>query len=167
MPRLSIEVANAGGGRKRSASATGSDDSDFFDEGLEDLDEDLDKPWVTPSIEQAKNVRKVSLETSVTAWRCVHSWHAWPYSYDHRPSHPCNAGTERVGCSPSRQTVLAPSAEPSAVRCSASRMKGELQYAKNCLRGGLSCIQMTFAVQRGTGVRVCGIKSQSHIAGWK
>lgn len=66
MPRLSIDVANAAGARKRSTSATGSEDSDFFDEGMDDLDEDLDKPWVKPSLDQAKNVRKVSLEPSAT-----------------------------------------------------------------------------------------------------
>ena len=30
-------------------------------------------------------------------------------SSDHRPSHPYNAGTEHVGCSPTRQTLHAPS----------------------------------------------------------
>ena len=39
----------------------------------------------------------------------VYSCHAWPWSYDHSPSHPCNAGTEHVGISPTRQTLLAPS----------------------------------------------------------
>ena len=32
-------------------------------------------------------------------------------SYDHRPSHPYYAGTEHVGFSPTRQTLLALSAE--------------------------------------------------------
>ena len=36
---------------------------------------------------------------------------AWPLSYDHRPSHPYDAGTEHVGLSPTRQTLLAPSAK--------------------------------------------------------
>ena len=27
----------------------------------------------------------------------MYSYHAWPKSYDHRPSHPYNAGTEHVG----------------------------------------------------------------------
>ena len=36
---------------------------------------------------------------------------AWPSSYDHRPSHPYYAGTEHVGFSPTRQTLLAPSAK--------------------------------------------------------
>ena len=31
-------------------------------------------------------------------------------SYDHRPSHPYNTGTEHVGFSPTRQSLLAPSA---------------------------------------------------------
>eukprot|EP00904_Undaria_pinnatifida_P008354 jgi/Undpi1/4649/HiC_scaffold_18.g08003.m1 len=53
-PRLSV----GGGGRRRSASGAGSDDSDFYNEGMEDLEEDLDKPWVTPSLEHAQNVRK-------------------------------------------------------------------------------------------------------------
>ena len=30
--------------------------------------------------------------------------------YDHRPSHPYNAGTEHVGFSPTRQTLPAPNA---------------------------------------------------------
>ena len=38
-------------------------------------------------------------------------YHAWPYSYDDRPSRPYNAGTEHVGFSPTRQTLLAPSAK--------------------------------------------------------
>ena len=29
---------------------------------------------------------------------------AWPYSYDHRPSHPYYAGTEHVGFSPTRRS---------------------------------------------------------------
>ena len=32
-------------------------------------------------------------------------------SYGHRPSHPYNAGTEHAECSPTRQTLLAPSAK--------------------------------------------------------
>ena len=36
---------------------------------------------------------------------------AWPSSYDHRPSRPHYAGTEHVGFSPTRQTLLAPSAK--------------------------------------------------------
>ena len=36
---------------------------------------------------------------------------AWPQSYDHRLSHPYYAGTERVGFSLTRQTMLAPSAK--------------------------------------------------------
>ena len=36
---------------------------------------------------------------------------AWPLPYDHRPSHPYYAGTEHVGFSPTRQTLLAPSAK--------------------------------------------------------
>ena len=35
--------------------------------------------------------------------------HIWPYA--HRRSHPYNAGTEHVGFSPTRQTLLAPSAK--------------------------------------------------------
>ena len=38
-------------------------------------------------------------------------YHAWPQLYDHRPSHPYNAGTEHVGFSRTRQTLLAPSAK--------------------------------------------------------
>ena len=44
-----------------------------------------------------------------------------------RPSHPYNAGTEHVGFSPTCRALLA----PSTVRCSASRMKGELHPTKN------------------------------------
>ena len=40
---------------------------------------------------------------------CTHD-HAGPLSYDHRPSHPSNAGTEHVGFSPTRQALLVPSA---------------------------------------------------------
>ena len=46
-----------------------------------------------------------------------------------RLSHPFNAGTEHVVFSPSRQTLLAPSAKRN-VRCWASRMKGELHPIK-------------------------------------
>ena len=41
----------------------------------------------------------------------VYSVCAWPKSYDRRPSHPYYAGTERVGFSLARQTLLAPSAK--------------------------------------------------------
>ena len=40
---------------------------------------------------------------------CVCSVCAWPWSYDHRPSHPYYAGTEHGGFSPTRKTLLAPS----------------------------------------------------------
>ena len=33
---------------------------------------------------------------------CTH-YQAWPWSYDRRPSHPYNAETEHVGCSPISQ----------------------------------------------------------------
>ena len=33
----------------------------------------------------------------------MYSVGAWPSSYDHRPWHPYYAGTEHVGCSPTRQ----------------------------------------------------------------
>ena len=45
----------------------------------------------------------------------VYSVCAWPQSYDHRPSHPYHAGKEHVGISPTRQTLLAPSAKRRAV----------------------------------------------------
>ena len=32
--------------------------------------------------------------------------------YDHRPSHPYNAGTKHLGFLPTRRTLLAPSAKP-------------------------------------------------------
>ena len=72
----------------------------------------------------------------VAYWRpggsgCAHC-HAWPQSYDHRPSHPSNAGAERVGFSTAMQTLLEPSAKRN-VRCSASRMKVELYPTKNRL----------------------------------
>ena len=38
-------------------------------------------------------------------------YHAWRASYNHRPSHLYNAGTEQVGFSPTRQTLHAPSAK--------------------------------------------------------
>ena len=41
----------------------------------------------------------------------VYSRHVWPESYNHRSSHLHNAGTEYVGFSPTRQTVLTPSAK--------------------------------------------------------
>ena len=76
--------------------------------------------------------------------------HGCPQSYDHGPSHPCNAGTEHIGFSPTRQTLLAPSAKQN-VRRSVSRMKGELPPTKNRLRKRVSapcrrsflCIRMT------------------------
>ena len=55
------------------------------------------------------------------------SCHAWPLSYGHRPSHPYNVGTEHVGSSPSRHCLHQ---ARSAVRCRASRMKGELHPTK-------------------------------------
>ena len=42
--------------------------------------------------------------------------------YDHRPPKPLNNGTQHTGCSLTKQLVVA----PSAVRCLASRIKGEL-----------------------------------------
>ena len=60
--------------------------------------------------------------------------------YDHRPSHPNNAGMENVGFSPTRRNrrcLLASKARAKrSVRCSASRMKGELRPTKNLLSGG-------------------------------
>ena len=51
-------------------------------------------------------------------------YHAWPSSYDHRPSHPYNAGTEHVGFHrPGRHRLRQ---TRTAVRCSASLMKSEL-----------------------------------------
>ena len=44
-------------------------------------------------------------------WVGVYSVCAWPSCYDHRPSHPYYAGTEHVGFSPTKQTLLAPSAK--------------------------------------------------------
>ena len=41
----------------------------------------------------------------------LYSYHAWPQSYDHRPSHPYNAGTEHVGFSRTTQKLLAPIAK--------------------------------------------------------
>ena len=68
----------------------------------------------------------LALGVGVGGWgRCTHVKHGRSRIYDHRPSHPYNAGTEHVGFSPTRQTLLAPSAKRS-VRCRASRMKGEL-----------------------------------------
>ena len=46
--------------------------------------------------------------------------------------HPCNAGTEHVGFSPTRQILLAPSAKRRR-KYPASRMKGELHLTKNRL----------------------------------
>ena len=37
-----------------------------------------------------------------------YSCYAWPWSYDHRPSHPYSAGTEHVGFLLTRRTMLAP-----------------------------------------------------------
>ena len=42
----------------------------------------------------------------------------------------CNAGTEHVGLSPTRKTLLAPNAKGN-VSCSARRIKGELHPTKN------------------------------------
>ena len=43
--------------------------------------------------------------------------HAWPSSFDHRPSHPYSAGTKNVGFSPTGQTLLAPPSAKRNVRC--------------------------------------------------
>ena len=40
----------------------------------------------------------------------VYSFHAWPQSCGHKPSHPFNDGTEHVGFSRTRQTSGVPSA---------------------------------------------------------
>ena len=40
----------------------------------------------------------------------VYSFHTRPYSYEHRPSHPYNPGTEHVGFSTTTQALLAPRA---------------------------------------------------------
>ena len=61
----------------------------------------------------------------------TYSCHVWPQSYEHRTSHPYNAGTENFGFLPTRQTLL--DQARSAVRCSASRMKGELHPTKSRL----------------------------------
>ena len=42
-------------------------------------------------------------DESVSEGVGVHSCHAWPWSYDHRPSHPHNAETKHVAFSPTRQ----------------------------------------------------------------
>ena len=61
--------------------------------------------------------------------RGVYSVCAWPQSYDHTPSHPYHAGTEHVGFhQPGKQCLHE---ARSAVRCLASRMKGELHPPKN------------------------------------
>ena len=52
-----------------------------------------------------------------------------------RASHPYKAGTEHVGSSSTRPTVLATSA--STVRFSASRIKGKLRIVMNRLLGAL------------------------------
>ena len=41
----------------------------------------------------------------------MYAMHGRSRIYDHRLSHPYNAGTEHVGFSPTRQTSLAPNAE--------------------------------------------------------
>ena len=45
------------------------------------------------------------------AWGGFTHCHAWPQSHDQGPLHPCNVGTEHVGFSPIRKTLLAPSAK--------------------------------------------------------
>ena len=49
------------------------------------------------------------------------------------PSHSFNAGTVHVGFSPTMQAFACLHQARSAVRCVASRMKGELHPTKNCL----------------------------------
>ena len=58
-------------------------------------------PFVRLNIYRHKNGRK-GMRTHV-----MNS----PLSYDHRPSHPHNAGTEHVGFSPTRQALPAPRAK--------------------------------------------------------
>ena len=48
---------------------------------------------------------------------------------DHKPSHPYNAGAEHVGFSPTRQTLLAPSAKRREVF--GESQKDELHPTKN------------------------------------
>ena len=56
----------------------------------------------------------------------VHGRSCIPGIYNHRPSHPLNAGTEQIGFSPTRQTFDCSDKARSAARCCASRLKGEL-----------------------------------------
>ena len=68
------------------------------------------------------------------------------------PRIPYNAGTEHVGFSPSGQTLLA----QSAVRRSASRIKGELHPTKNCLRGRFYCVSCVWMSSSNEGVAFGG-----------
>ena len=60
---------------------------------------------------------------------------ACPWSYDHKPSHPYYAGTEHVGFSPTRQTLLAPSAKRREMF--GESPKGELHPSKDHSKDGL------------------------------
>ena len=71
---------------------------------------------------------------------------AWPWSYDHRPSHSYYAGTEHVGFSPTTQTFLAPSAKRREVfgesheACILPRTARKTDFGTLCL---FSCLWMT------------------------
>ena len=66
------------------------------------------------------------------------------FSYGHRLSHPYYAGTEHVGCSPTRQALLAPSVKGREV-FGESHMKGELHPSENLSRkDGLGHLVPTF-----------------------
>ena len=61
-----------------------------------------------PLLEIRTRVGMISKVDRLGGWRGFR-YYAWLYSYDRRSSHPYNAGTEHVGLSPTRQTLLAPS----------------------------------------------------------
>ena len=62
---------------------------------------------LTPRFRLISEVDSVTVEGGKGGCSC----HACLSLNDHRPSHPYNAGTEHVGCSPIRQILLAPSAK--------------------------------------------------------
>ena len=72
----------------------------------------------------------------------VYSCHASPKSYDHRPSHPYNAGGRSTSSFHRPRRYCLHQARGTA-RCWASRMKGELRPTEKCFGGGLSCVWMT------------------------
>ena len=65
------------------------------------------EPFVCIGGEEKREEKTVSGDQNEGQSREFTRYHAWPWSYDRRPSHPYNTGTEHVGFSLTRKAVLA------------------------------------------------------------